>query len=134
MPTTIPDSFEELLLEQALAREALRLSYRQHRAFATDLKGRRLDHQFEDGFSGDEADGSLVRTRELGLIIGSGGVLSHAPRPAQTAAMLIDAFLPEGVTRLAKDSIFMMPHLGVLSQTLPGAAATVFARDCLHEL
>ncbi len=29
--------------------------------------------------------------------------------------MMIDAFLPEGVTELAVDSIFMMPQLGVLA-------------------
>ena len=45
--------------------------------------------------------------------------------------MLIDAFEPEGITRLAKDSIFMMPHLGVLAQVHPRAAMEVFERDCL---
>jgi len=63
--------------------------------------------------------------------VGSGGVLSHAPRMHQTALMLIDAFQPEGITRLAKDSIFMMPHLGVLAQVHPKAAMAVFERDCL---
>jgi hypothetical protein len=50
---------------------------------------------------------------------------------SQTAAMLVDAFQPEGITTLAKDSIFMMPHLGVLAQVLPEAAVQVFERDCL---
>ena len=49
----------------------------------------------------------------------------------QTAMMLIDAFEPEGITRLAKDSIFMMPHLGVLASVHPRAAMEVFERDCL---
>ena len=49
----------------------------------------------------------------------------------QTAALLVDAFQPEGITLLAKDSIFMMPHLGVLSQVHPEAAVQVFERDCL---
>jgi hypothetical protein len=49
----------------------------------------------------------------------------------QTAAMLVDAFEPEGFTTLAKDSIFMMPHLGVLAQVHPRAALEVFERDCL---
>ena len=75
-----------------------------------------------------------MRTREIDLIVGSGGVVSHAPRPAQAAAMLIDAFSPEGVTRIAKDSIFMMPHLGVLAGILPAAAASVFDRDCVVDL
>jgi hypothetical protein len=45
--------------------------------------------------------------------------------------MMIDSFLPEGVTRLAVDSIFMMPHLGVLSEICKKAATEVFNKDCL---
>jgi hypothetical protein len=48
--------------------------------------------------------------------------------------MLIDAFEPEGVTRLAVDSIFMMPHLGVLAEVHEAAAVEVFERDCLINL
>ncbi len=68
---------------------------------------------------------------KLDLLVASGGVLSHAPRMSQTAAMLIDAFEPEGFTTLAKDSIFMMPHLGVLAEVHERAALEVFERDCL---
>jgi hypothetical protein len=66
--------------------------------------------------------------------VGSGGVLSHAPRREQAAMMLVDAFEPEGLTRLAVDSIFMMPQLGVLAQVHPEAATHVFLRDCLIPL
>jgi hypothetical protein len=45
--------------------------------------------------------------------------------------MLIDSFLPEGITRLAVDSIFMMPQLGVLAEVHPEAATEVFEKDCL---
>jgi hypothetical protein len=51
-----------------------------------------------------------------------------------TAAMVIDAFLPEGVTTIAKDSIFMLPHLGVLSKLNPQAAIDVFEHDCIVNL
>jgi hypothetical protein len=67
----------------------------------------------------------------LDIIIGSGGVLSHAPMREQAALMMIDAFQPQGITRLAVDSIFMMPQLGVLASVLPEAAQEVFERDCL---
>ena len=70
----------------------------------------------------------------LDLIVGSGGVLSHAPRRHQAMMMMIDAFAPESVTRLAVDSIFMMPHLGVLAQVHEQAAEEVFIRDCLIDL
>lgn len=48
--------------------------------------------------------------------------------------MILDAFQPEGVTMLAVDSIFMMPHLGVLSEVHESAATEVFDRDCLIRL
>ncbi|MFQ6009486.1 MAG: glutamate mutase L, partial [Candidatus Zixiibacteriota bacterium] len=70
----------------------------------------------------------------LDMLIGSGGVLSHAPRRQQAALMLIDAFQPEGVTRLAVDSIFMMPQLGVLTEVHKKAATEVFVKDCLIHL
>jgi hypothetical protein len=70
----------------------------------------------------------------LELLVGSGGVLSHAPRRHQAAMMLIDGFQPEGVTKLAVDSIFMMPQLGVLSTIHPRAATEVFEKDCLIHL
>jgi len=67
-------------------------------------------------------------------LVGSGGILSHAPRRAQAALMLVDGFLPEGVTKLAVDSIFMMPQLGVLSTVHERAATEVFDKDCLVRL
>jgi len=48
--------------------------------------------------------------------------------------MMIDAFALEGITELAVDSIFMMPHLGVLSTVQPEIAAEVFEKDCLVHL
>ncbi|MCH7701817.1 MAG: glutamate mutase L, partial [Planctomycetes bacterium] len=74
---------------------------------------------------------SIVDNMKVDMLVGSGGVLSHAPRMEQTAMMLIDSFEPEGITTLTKDSIFMMPHLGVLAQVHPKAAMEVFDRDCL---
>ena len=130
-PTTIPQSLEALVFEQAVAREALRLAYVQHREFATTLKGVQQQRTVGDTFSQETGGQSIVDNMKLNLLVGSGGVLSHAPRMEQTVAMLIDAFAPEGITILAKDSIFMMPHLGVLAQVHPKAALEVFERDCL---
>ncbi len=70
----------------------------------------------------------------IDIIVGSDSVISHAPKRNQSAMMLIDAFLPEGVTRLAVDSIFMMPQLGVLTEVQPIAATEVFNKDCLIHL
>ncbi len=141
-PTTVPQSLEELIIEQAIAREALRLSFIQHKSFAVNLKGIQKERTISDAFEQSESGLSLVDMMELDLIVGSGGVLSHAPRRNQSARMLIDSFLPEGITQLAVDSIFMMPQLGVmanidkeeLSRDARKAALEVFEKDCLIRL
>jgi hypothetical protein len=130
-PTTIPQTLEALVFEQAVAREALRLAYIQHKEFATTLKGVQQQRTVGDTFSQQTSGQTIVDNMRLDLVVGSGGVLSHAPRMHQTAMMMIDAFEPEGVTTLAKDSIFMMPHLGVLAEVHPRAAMEVFEKDCL---
>jgi len=130
-PTTIPETLESLVFEQAIAREALRLAFEHHKSLAVGLKGVQQQRTISDAFEQTESGQSLVDMMELNMIIGSGGVLSHAPRRHQSAYMLIDAFLPEGVTTLTVDSIFMMPQLGVLAQVNKEAATQVFERDCL---
>ncbi len=130
-PTTIPQTLEALIFEQAVSREALRLAYIQHKAFATTLKGVQRQRTVGDTFVQEATGQTIVDNMKLNLLVASGGVLSHAPRTSQTAMMLIDAFEPEGFTELAKDSIFMMPHLGVLAEVHPKASLEVFERDCL---
>ncbi len=153
-PTTIPQTLEELSIEQAIAREALRLALRHHKTMAVGLKcvqqERTISEAFEQKLSGE----TLVDMMGLDLVIGSGGALSHAPRRVQSALMMLDAFQPEGVTMLTVDSIFMMPHLGVLAnvpksyeekkaadwiteedaKSCEKAALEVFDRDCLIRL
>ncbi|MGC9512114.1 MAG: glutamate mutase L [Fidelibacterota bacterium] len=133
-PTTIPQSLEELKIEQAIAREALRLSFVQHKSFAVGLKGVQKERTISDTFDQSATGETLVNMMDLDLLVGSGGVLSHTPRRHQSARMMIDAFLPEGITQLAVDSIFMMPQLGVLASVHEKAATEVFNKDCLLRL
>jgi len=141
-PTTVPQSMDELKIEQAIAREALRLSFIQHKSFAVNLKGVQKERTISDAFEQSDSGLSLVDMMDLDLLVGSGGVLSHAPRREQSTRMLIDAFLPEGITQLAVDSIFMMPQLGVLAnidqqdlaENAHKAALEVFNKDCLVRL
>ena len=67
----------------------------------------------------------------LDCVIGSGGVLSHAPHRLQAALMMLEGFGLSGLTQITVDSIFMMPHLGVFSSVHPDAAAEIFAHDCI---
>ena len=133
-PTTIPQTLDDLKIEQALAREALHLSFIQHKEFAVSLKGVQKKRTISDTFDQSMSGETLVDMMKLDLLVGSGGVLSHAPKRNQALRMLIDSFLPEGITELAVDSIFMMPQLGVLSSIHPEAAVEVFNKDCLIRL
>ncbi len=133
-PTTIPQSMRGLRLEQAVSREALRLAFEHHKTLARSLKGIQTVRTMGEILDQAETGATLVDMMTLDMIIGSGGVLSHAPRRTEAAYMMLDAYQPEGVTMLAVDSIFMMPQLGVLSAVHPEAAAQVFDRDCLIKL
>ena len=130
-PTTIPQLLEDLILEHAIAREALRLSFVQHKALAVGLKGVQKQKDISESFDRAADEETLIEMNSLDLVVGSGGVLSHAPRRSQAMMMMIDAFQPQGVTMIAVDSIFMMPHLGVLSTINEKAATEVFEKDCL---
>ena len=133
-PTTIPQTLQELVLEQAIAREALRLAFEQHKQLAVELRGVQQQRTISEAFDQAESGQTLVNMISLDMLVGSGGVLSHAPRRQQSMLMMIDAFQPEGLTHLAVDSIFMMPQLGVLAQVNAEAATQVFERDCLIHL
>jgi len=129
-PTSIPQTVEDLWLEQAVCREALRLSLDHHRSLAIGIEGKR-DKGIADVFKQSSDRYELVDLMRLDVAIGSGGVLSHAPSRMQAALMLVEGFGLQGVTQLAVDSIFMMPHLGVFASVHPQAAREVFENDCL---
>lgn len=130
-PTTIPQTLDELQIEQAIAREALRLALIHHKSLATGLKGVQQERTISDVFEQQTSGKTLIDMLKLDLIVGSGGILSHAPRRIQSMLMMVDAYEPMGCTRLSVDSIFMMPHLGVLSTIDEKAATDVFVRDCM---
>ncbi len=130
-PTTIPQTLDELQIEHAISREALRLALIHHKSLATGLKGIQQERTISDVFEQQASGKSLVDMLKLNLIVGSGGILSHAPRRIQSMLMMVDAYEPLGFTMLSVDSIFMMPHLGVLSTINEKAATQVFVRDCM---
>ncbi len=130
-PTSIPQTIEDLWLEQAVCREALRLSLMHHRSLAVGLSGVQQKRGIADIFAQKSNRYELVDMMDLDLVIGSGGVLSHAPNRLSAALMMLDGFGLQGVTQIAVDSIFMMPHLGVLASLHPRAADEIFVHDCL---
>src|SRR5437867_3308325 len=93
-PTTIPQTLDELQIEQAIAREALRLALAHHKSLATGLKGVQQERSISDIFEQRASGQTLIDMRKLDLIVGSGGILSHSPRRVQSMLMLVAASEP----------------------------------------
>ena len=132
-PTTIPQTLEDLIVEHSVAREALRLGLVHHRTIATRLKGIQVERDIASMFEQQLAE-TYIKMMDIDIFAGTGGLLSHAPERIQSMFILIDAWQPEGVTKMFQDSVFMMPHLGVLSTVYRDAAWSIFDKDCLIRL
>ncbi len=132
-PTTIPQTLEDLIVEHSVAREALRLGLKHHRSIATRLKGIQVQRTISDMFEQALSE-SYIDMMIIDICAGTGGLLSHAPRRVQSMLILTDAWLTEGITRMMQDSVFMMPHLGVVSTVYRDAAWNIFDKDCLVRL
>ncbi|MEM4727183.1 MAG: glutamate mutase L [Candidatus Bathyarchaeia archaeon] len=133
-PTTIPQTLRSLIVEHAVAREALRLGLQHHKTIATRLKGAKMAQRMIGDMFEYMLKETYIEMMKIDVIAGTGGLLSHAPRRVQSMMIMIDAFQPEGVTRMYQDSVFMMPHLGVLSRAFPEIAWNIFDKDCLVRL
>jgi uncharacterized protein (TIGR01319 family) len=133
-PTTIPHTLEQLIIEHAVAREALRLGLQHHKLLARPLLGARREQSMEERLGEQIRSETYIDMANIEWVGGTGGLLSHAPRRVQSMLSLIDGFQVEGITKLFQDSVFMIPHLGVLSTVHPKAALEIFEKDCLVRL
>ncbi len=103
-PISIPQDTRELLIEHAIAREAIR----------TTLRTARVSWPISDRRPGYEDLMPLIEP-----IIGMGAVLTHAPRAGQAALLLLDALEPIGVTTLMLDVYGLVPMLGLAALAEP---------------
>lgn len=133
-PTTIPHTLKQLIVEHAVAREALRLGLEHHKLIARPLLGAKREQSIEERLDSQLRSGTYINMSNIEWVGGTGGLLSHAPRRVQSMLNLIDGFGVEGVTKLFQDSVFMIPHLGVLSTVHREAALEIFEKDCLIRL
>jgi uncharacterized protein (TIGR01319 family) len=134
-PTTLPQTATDLLLEQAAAREALRLALDDHARALLPLRGTRAGPTGVEALAATaEAPPDGVVWPRVRLLLGSGGPLAHAPDRRQAAAILVDGCRPQGLTALAVDSVFVLPHLGALREVAPEAAGAVLQSDAVVPL
>ncbi len=115
---TLPQTRQELLFEQAVAREVLRLT----------LAG--VSRRWTRGES-------VIYPHLLPkfhLIVGGGGVLVNTANYGQAILMLLDALQPIGVCGLALDNVGLLAPLGAVALVNPMAAAQVVEKDALLSL
>ncbi len=105
-PHSIPATKDDLFLEQALGREALRIS---------------IQRSLKDM----PADVPALKSGLLPLfdvIIGGGSIISNAPTPGQSLLILLDALQPVGISTFILDPNNLLPALGgatVINSLLP---------------
>jgi hypothetical protein len=124
-PRSIPQTREDLLLEQAAAREMLRLTLLdslpgwprgavgplQEPEVAGIAEGEYIQGSYSSGF-GDER---LPMIPPCEPIIASGGILARAPYKGHTALLLLDALQPTGISTLYLDEYNLVPSLGTVA-------------------
>jgi uncharacterized protein (TIGR01319 family) len=127
-PHTIPQSREDLLLEQAAAREALRLALMDS---FPGWPGRSLD---EDGSASPTGMGRYPMIPPCEPLIAGGSVLAHAPSQGLAALILLDALQPTGISTLYLDEHNLMPSLGVAANVNPLATVQTLRNNGLTYL
>jgi uncharacterized protein (TIGR01319 family) len=110
-PQLLPSNREDLLIEHAVAREALVMAL---------------------AALWDERPAATYD-----LVVAGGGVLAHAPHPGLATLAILDALQPTGdetvvPVELHLDSIGLMGACGALAFSEPDAALTLFERDLLR--
>jgi len=128
-PTTLPHRPEDLELEQATAREAIRLAVDHHAEAMARLGGIRRDEALHHLL--EQEDTSPMPGIVAGLVLGAGGVLARAPERGDAVLILLDAVQPAPLACLALDSIGALPHLGALACVDPDAARSLLPQVLL---
>ncbi len=116
-PYTLPQTRQDLFLEQAIAREIL---------------GWTMTVCAQDRANGPGPHPGS--TPHFDLIIGAGGVLGNAPHPGLAALILLDGLQPVGISSLVLDRLGLAATVGAMAAVSPLAAVQVLERDALFRL
>ncbi|MDM8528806.1 glutamate mutase L [Anaerolineales bacterium HSG24] len=115
-PPSVPTNDEDLIIEYAIAREAIRLTVAQARqSWPLFAELGNLDPQWN-------------------LLLGSGRLLTTAPNLGHAAMLLLDAIEPWGIISLALDKHGLTSVLGAVAAIEPMAAVEVAAYDAFLNL
>ena len=144
-PTFVPQNEMQIAIEQAVAREAIRMAKIQHLemnfntmqiGFMEKVKKthRDLAKLTDTFFYQKEREKKVFHLYEINIIVGAGGIISHTKKPEQAFAVITDGFQPEGITIIKRDKNFTSPHLGKLSALDENLAEKLLKKDSLENL
>jgi len=114
-PASLPATAHDLAIEQALARQAIRLSLE------------KLSPSYQNDITGLYPGSSPA----FEPIIASGSVLTKAPALAQSLLMLLDAIQPTGMTTLILDQNNLVAALGAAASINPTMTVQVMDSGAL---
>lgn len=117
-PSCLPETQEDLAIEQVMARLAMRLALR-------DLSSGFPAHSFRHG-------PNLLPGFEP--IVATGSVLTRAPNLGQSVMMLLDGLQPTGITTFVLDQNHISPALGVAAAVNPLLAVQVLESNTFQNL
>jgi hypothetical protein len=117
-PASLPVTLEEMVIEQALARQIMQV--------AVQAISRRFPQ------NGSVSSKGLLPHFEP--IMATGGILSHAPTPGQALLMLLDGLQPTGVTTILLDQNNLVSALGAAAESNPLLAVQVLGSNTMLNL
>ena len=142
-PLYIPKDDIQTAIEHAVAREAIQMSKRHHMkmhfntqkiGFLDRLKHMDLDKFLECFYVEKLKEQRSFNIKDIGIMIGAGGVVSNAPSNTHALLMICDGLKPEGITEIWRDNHFISPHLGKLSEVDSELAAELLNTECYQKI
>ncbi len=142
-PTFNPTADFQIAVEQAIAREAISMSKKQHLemnfntaniGFLEKVKYRDLEKITEMFYFEKEKEKHSFHIFDINILIGAGGVISHTQNKNQAFAVIINGFQPQGITEIWRDKDFITPHLGKLSEVNEKLASELLEKNCFEKL
>ena len=126
-------SGDEVSVQQAVAREAIKLALESHREIASRLKGISLRRSIADMFE-QAIEDTYLDMMKAQVVVGRGEVFKSSSDDAGSALLLMDALEPSGVTELLVDRSSILPQLGMLCDKNSEAALQILSDECLVRL
>lgn len=132
-PTTLAETEEEALVDEALAREALRLAFAQHQELVVGLKGIQQRRTFDHIFGQQRTGQHLLTPGKLDVLIASGGIFSRRD-PQKAWDILLEGIRIGGVYRVYLDDRYLLSHAGLLARRKPEKILSFWLREGLLPL